>query len=210
MKLILLGPPAAGKGTQAEKLSKHFDIPTISTGEMIRREVAMDTPLGREAEKLINKGNLVPDDIICNMIRARISEKDCEKGFILDGFPRTIRQAEEAEKMGILVDKVVLLSVPDEKIIERISGRRQCENCGEVYHMIFSKPAKENECDKCGGNLICRKDDTEETVKTRLSVYHEKTRPLKDFYEEKGLLVEVVGQETIEDTTREMFKVLGV
>lgn len=210
MKFILLGPPAAGKGTQAENLSKKFDIPSISTGEMIRSEIAKKTELGKEAERIINGGNLLPDEVIISMIQSRIKENDCKNGFILDGFPRTVVQAEAADSMGIEIDKVISIKVPDEEIVRRISGRRICESCKEGYHMIYHKPEKEGVCDKCGGKLICRDDDTEETVKVRLSVYHEKTEPLINYYAKKGLLVEVVGQEKIEDTTALMFELLGV
>ena len=210
MKLILLGPPAAGKGTQADRLSERFDIPSISTGEMIRSEIARDTKLGREAAKLINGGNLVPDKVIIGMIKARIAEDDCKNGFILDGFPRTVVQAEAAESLGIEIDKVICITAPDSEIVRRISGRRICEDCGEGYHMIYDRPEKEGVCSKCGGKLICRDDDTEETVKVRLSVYHEKTEPLIKYYAKKGLLVEVASQEKIEDTTALMFKLLGV
>ena len=210
MKLILLGPPAAGKGTQADRLSERFDIPSISTGEMIRSEIARDTKLGREAAKLINGGNLVPDKVIIGMIKAGIAEDDCKNGFILDGFPRTVVQAEAAESLGIEIDKVICITAPDSEIVRRISGRRICEDCGEGYHMIYDRPEKEGVCSKCGGKLICRDDDTEETVKVRLSVYHEKTEPLIKYYAKKGLLVEVASQEKIEDTTALMFKLLGV
>ena len=210
MKLILLGPPAAGKGTQAERLSERFGIPSISTGEMIRSEIARDTKLGREAAKLINGGNLVPDEVIIGMIKARIAEDDCKNGFILDGFPRTVVQAEAADSLGIKIDKVICITAPDGEIIKRISGRRICEDCGEGYHMVYDRPEKEGVCSKCGGRLICRDDDTEETVKVRLSVYHEKTEPLKEYYAKKGLLVEVASQEKIEDTSALMFKLLGV
>lgn len=210
MKIILLGPPAAGKGTQAENLSERFKIPTISTGEMIRAEIADKTELGIEAAKLINGGNLVPDEVVIEMIKARIAREDCKNGFILDGFPRTVAQAEAAEHLGIKIDKVVSITVPDEEIVKRISGRRICENCKTGYHTIYDKPAKDGVCDKCGGKLICRDDDTEETVRVRLKVFHEKTEPLIEYYTNKNLLVEVESQEKIEDTTALMFKRLGV
>ena len=210
MRIILLGPPAAGKGTQAEKLSKRFEIPTISTGEMIRSEIAAKTELGLEAAKIINGGNLLPDDVIIGMIKSRISQEDCKNGFILDGFPRTPGQAEAAEQMGIKVDKVISIVAPDEEIVKRISGRRICENCKAGYHTVYDKPEKEGVCDKCGGRLICRDDDTEETVKVRLNVYHEITEPLIEYYAKKNLLVEIESQEKIEDTTALMFKRLGV
>ena len=210
MKIILLGPPAAGKGTQAEKLSERFNIPTISTGEMIRAEIAAQTELGIEAAKLINGGNLVPDEVVMGMIVARIAEDDCKNGFILDGFPRTAAQAEAAEQMGIKIDKVISITAPDEEIVKRISGRRVCENCKAGYHTVYNKPEKDGICDKCGGKLICRDVDTEETVKVRLKVYHEKTEPLIEYYAKKNLLVEVESQEEIEDTTALMFKRIGV
>ncbi len=210
MRIILLGPPAAGKGTQAENLSKKFGIPTISTGEMIRSEIAAQTELGIEAARIINGGNLLHDDVILGMVKARISHEYCKDGFILDGFPRTTTQAEAAEKMGINIDKVISIVAPDEEIIRRISGRRICENCKAGYHTIYAKPAKEGVCDKCGGKLIYRDDDTEETIKVRLNVYHQKTEPLIEYYADKGLLVEVESQEKIEDTTELMFKRLGV
>lgn len=210
MKIILLGPPAAGKGTQAENLSERFKIPTISTGEMIRAEIADKTELGIEAAKLINGGNLVPDEVVIEMIKARIAREDCKNGFILDGFPRTVAQAEAAEHLGIKIDKVVSITVPDEEIVKRISGRRICENCKTGYHTIYDKPAKDGVCDKCGGKLICRDDDTEETVRVRLKVFHEKTESLIEYYTNKNLLVEVESQEKIEDTTALMFKRLGV
>ena len=210
MRIILLGPPAAGKGTQAENLSERFNIPTISTGEMIRAEIAEKTELGIEAAKLINHGNLVPDQVVLNMIKARIAKEDCKNGFILDGFPRTAGQAEAAEQMGIKVDKVISISVPDEEIVKRISGRRICENCKTGYHTVYDKPEKDGVCDKCGGRLICRDDDTEETVRVRLKVFHEKTEPLIEYYANKGLLVEVESQEKIEDTTALMFERIGV
>lgn len=210
MRIILLGPPAAGKGTQAENLSKKFKIPTISTGEMIRSEIAAGTELGMKAAKIINGGNLLPDDVIIGMIKSRISQEDCKNGFILDGFPRTPGQAEAAEQMGIKIDKVISIVAPDEEIVKRISGRRICENCKAGYHTIYDKPEKEGVCDRCGGKLICRDDDTEETVKVRLNVYHELTEPLIEYYAKKNLLVEILSQEKIEDTTALMFKRLGV
>ncbi len=210
MRIILLGPPAAGKGTQAENLSEKFKIPTISTGEMIRSEIAAGTQLGERAAKIINGGNLLPDDVIIDMIKSRIAQEDCKNGFILDGFPRTPGQAEASEQMGIKIDKVISIFAPDEEIVKRISGRRICENCKTGYHTMYNKPEKEGVCDKCGGKLICRDDDTEETVKVRLNVYHEKTEPLIQYYANKGLLVEVESQEKIEDTTALMFKRLGV
>lgn len=209
MKLILLGPPAAGKGTQAENLSKKYDIPTISTGEMIRGEIAKGSELGKKAQDIINSGNLLSDDVIIDMIKSRIKEDDCKNGFILDGFPRTVKQAEAAEEMGIVIDKVVQIDVPDSEIIVRISGRRHCEDCKKGYHTVYDKPKTEGICDVCGGKLVCREDDTEETVKTRLSVYHDKTEPLVEYYSKKGLVVKVIGQEKIEDTTALMFKLLG-
>lgn len=208
MRLILLGPPAAGKGTQAVNLSEKYNIPAISTGEMIRGEIAKGSDLGKKAQSLINGGKLLPDEIINDMIKVRIKEDDCKNGFILDGFPRTVNQAEAAEELGIEIDKVILIEVPDDEIIRRISGRRHCEKCKKGYHTIYMRPQQEGVCDVCGGNLVCRDDDTEETVKIRLDEYHDKTEPLVDYYSNKNLLIRVIGQEKIEDTTALMFKLL--
>lgn len=210
MKLILLGAPGAGKGTQAEVLSDKFNIPVISTGEIIRNALKNETELGKKAKQYIDKGLLVPDQIVIEIIKERLSEDDCRNGFILDGFPRTVPQADALDEMNVKIDKVLAIEVPDEKIIARISERRQCSECGATYHTEYKPPQKEGVCDVCGGELMMRKDDAPETVKQRLEVYHEQTEPLKEYYQNKGLLVVAYGQEEIKDTTKEVFKALGV
>ena len=209
MKLILLGPPGAGKGTQAEILSKKFGIDTISTGVMLRTAIREGTELGKLAEGYINKGKLVPDDVVVGIVKERQKQKDCEKGFILDGFPRTTAQAEALEEAGVEIDKVLSLEVSDETIIQRLSGRRECKACGTPYHVVH-KPSPNGEKCPCGGDLIQRADDNEETVKNRIEIYHEQTEPIKDFYEKKGKLVIAYGQEELEDTTKEVLKALGI
>ncbi|NLY42998.1 MAG: adenylate kinase [Clostridiaceae bacterium] len=210
MRIILLGAPGAGKGTQAEVLSNKYGIPTISTGEMIRNALRQGTELGKEAKQYIDRGLLVPDEVVIEIVKERLEDPDCQKGFILDGFPRTVPQADALEKMGITVDKVLSIEVAEEKIIERMSGRRQCSRCGATYHIIYKPSRVENVCDVCGGELIMREDDAPETVKNRLEVYRKQTEPLKKYYEDKGLLVVAYGQEEVRDTTREVFKALGV
>jgi len=209
MKMILLGPPGAGKGTQAEVLSAHFDIPTISTGAMIRKEIKNETELGLAAKKLIEEGQLVSDEVILNMLKVRISEDDCKNGFILDGVPRTIAQA-EAIKTFAQIDAALSIEVPDEVIIERLGGRRECSTCGATYH-VTNKPTKvEGICDKCGKELSIRPDDMPETIKKRLDVYHAQTEPLKQFYSEEGLLRSVDGQKSISEITADMIKAAEV
>lgn len=209
MKLILLGPPGAGKGTQAEILSKKLGIDTISTGVMLRAAIREGTDLGKLAEGYINEGKLVPDDVVVGIVKERLSQEDCEKGFILDGFPRTTAQAEALDESGVEIDKVLSLEVADQTIIERLSGRRECKECGTPYHVVF-KPSPNGDKCPCGGELIQRADDNEETVKNRINVYHEQTEPIKDFYEKKGKLVIAYGQEELEDTTKEVAKALGL
>ncbi|ADL42168.1 adenylate kinase [Caldicellulosiruptor obsidiansis OB47] len=214
MRLILLGAPGAGKGTQAEYLSKRFSIPHISTGDILRENVKNETELGKKAKEYMDKGLLVPDEIVIEIVKDRISKEDCKNGFLLDGFPRTIAQAEALDKvlqeLGQKIDKVLDIEVPDEKILERMSGRRICKNCGASFHVIYRPPQKEGVCDVCGGELYQREDDKEETVKKRLEVYHAQTQPLIDYYKAKGLLVVVYGQEEIADTTKEVLKALGI
>ena len=210
MKMVLLGPPAAGKGTQAKILADKFSIPTISTGAIIRNAISSKTPLGVVAKDYIDRGELVPDDLVIDLVMHRLSEDDCKNGYILDGFPRTVFQAETADKIGITVEKTVLFDVSDEEVVSRITGRRECPKCGSVYHMVSNPPKADGICDSCGGELVHREDDTEETVRKRLEVYHKQTEPLIKFYENKGVLVRVVGQKNIEDTTEKMFEVLGV
>ncbi len=209
MKLILLGAPGAGKGTQAEILCKELNIPTISTGNILRAAVKNGTPTGLKAKAFMDAGKLVPDEVIIGIISERLAEPDCAKGYILDGVPRTIAQAEALEKAGITFDAVVSLEVSDETIMERMSGRRVCEACGASYHVVAVPPKKEGVCDKCGGKLVQRKDDAPETVKSRLEVYHKETEPLKQFYAERGLLKAVENQPTVEANSQAILRVLG-
>ena len=209
MKLIFLGPPGAGKGTQAAIISKALRIPTISTGDMLRAAVKAGTDLGKQAKALIDAGKLVPDEVIIPMVAQRVAESDCQSGYILDGVPRTIAQAEAIEKAGIVFDAVVSLEVSDETIMERMSGRRVCPDCGASYHVVAVPPKAEGVCDKCGGKLIQRKDDAPETVKSRLEVYHKETEPLKAFYAERGLLKTVENQPTVEANSQAILRVLG-
>ena len=181
MKLILLGAPGAGKGTQADILCKELEIPTISTGNILRAAIKDGTPTGLKAKSYMDAGQLVPDDVIIGIITERVTQEDCRNGYILDGVPRTIAQAEALEKAGIVFDDVVSIEISDEKIMERMSGRRVCEACGASYHLVAVPPKAEGVCDKCGGKLIQRKDDAPETVKARLEVYHRETEPLKAF-----------------------------
>ena len=208
MNIIFLGAPGAGKGTQSEIVSEKFAIPTISTGNIIRAALKNETAMGLKARSYIEAGDLVPDDVVIGIIQERLAEDDCKNGFILDGFPRTIPQAEALDAMGIRIDKVIDIEVPDEKIAQRLSGRRVCRNCGNSYHIEYKKPASEGICDACGGNLVQRADDAPETVLERLSVYHEKTEPLKAYYEKKNRLFTVQGQERVEDTTALTLKLL--
>lgn len=208
MKLILLGAPGAGKGTQAEKIVEKFGIPAISTGNILRAAVKDGTEMGLKAKSFMDAGQLVPDEVVIGIIKDRLKENDCENGFILDGFPRTIPQAQALEDAGIEIDKVVDIEVPDEKITKRMSGRRVCAKCANSYHLEYKKPQTEGVCDACGGELIQRKDDAPETVLARLAEYHEMTEPLKDFYQNLGKLVIVEGQEEVADTTALVFKAL--
>jgi len=202
MNLILLGAPGAGKGTQAEIISDHLQIPTISTGNIIREALKSGTEMGVKAKSYMDAGQLVPDEVVIGIIQDRLAEDDCQNGFILDGFPRTIPQAEALDRMGIVIDRVIDIEVADETIARRVSGRRVCLKCGATYHLDYKKPAVEGVCDRCGDTLVQRKDDMPETVQDRLKVYHEQTEPLKDYYEACGKLVIVEGQEEVADTTR--------
>ena len=208
MKLILLGAPGAGKGTQAEILCDRLNIPTISTGNILRAAVKNGTPTGLKAKSFMDAGQLVPDEVIIGIISERLQEDDCKNGYILDGVPRTIAQAEALEKAGIAFDAVVSIEISDETIMNRMSGRRVCESCGASYHVVAVPPKKEGVCDRCGGKLVQRKDDAPETVKSRLDVYHQETEPLKAFYEKRGLLKTVENQNTVEATTAAILKVL--
>lgn len=208
MKLILMGPPGAGKGTQGEILEKKLGISTISTGLMLRTAIKEQTEVGKLAEKYINDGKLVPDEVIVEIVKQRLSQPDCEKGFILDGFPRTTAQAKALDDAGVEIDKVLLLEVEDEKIVERLSSRRECSKCGAPYNIVSKKPAVDGICDSCGGELIQRKDDVPETIQNRLNVYHEQTEPIKKYYEAKGILAVAKGEEELKDTTANVAKAL--
>ena len=209
MNLILLGAPGAGKGTQAEVISEALGIPQISTGNILREAVKNDTEFGLKAKTAMESGALVSDEVVIGILKDRIAEDDCKNGFILDGFPRTVPQAEALEQMGVNIDKVIEISVPDETIQKRLSGRRVCEKCGASYHTEFKPTKIEGTCDKCGGATVIRKDDQPETVIERLNVYHEQTAPLKDFYAKLGKLETVIGQEEVADTSKLTLKAVG-
>ena len=209
MKLILLGAPGAGKGTQADIIKQKLGIPTISTGNILRAAVKNGTPTGQKAKAFLDAGKLVPDDVIIGVINERLQESDCANGYILDGVPRTIVQAEALEQAGIRFDAVVALEVPDQRIVDRMGGRRVCEHCGASYHVVHIPPKTEGVCDVCGGKLVQRKDDSPETVLHRLEVYHKETEPLKGFYEARGVLKTVDDLPTVEETTQAILKVLG-
>ena len=210
MKLILLGAPGAGKGTQAEILSKKLGIPTISTGNILRAAIKNGTPVGLKAKAYVESGALVPDEVIIGIMAERLAEGDCAKGYILDGMPRTIPQAEALEAAGVGIDCALSIEIADETIIERMSGRRTCTSCGATSHVVSAPPKTEGVCDNCGAELTIRKDDAPETVKSRLEVYHKETEPLKAFYEARGKLKSVENQPTIEATTAEIEKALGI
>lgn len=209
MNLILLGAPGAGKGTQAEVISEALSIPQISTGNMLREAVKNGTEYGLKAKAAMESGALVSDEIVIGILKDRIAQPDCKNGFILDGFPRTVPQAEALDAMGVTIDKVLEIYVPDETIKERVSGRRVCEGCGASYHVKYKPTKAEGVCDKCGAATIIRKDDKPETVLDRLSVYHAQTEPLKDYYAKQGKLDTVVGQEELSDTTKLTLAAVG-
>ena len=208
MKLILLGAPGAGKGTQAEVLCKELNIPTISTGNILRAAIKDGTPTGLKAKSFMDAGQLVPDEVIIGIITERLAQDDCRNGFILDGVPRTIAQAEALEKAGIQFDHVISIEISDETIVERMAGRRVCEHCGATYHLVAVPPKTPGVCDKCGGKLIQRHDDEPETVLARLEVYHKETEPLKGFYAERGLLRSVENQPTLAETSQAILRAL--
>lgn len=210
MKLILLGAPGAGKGTQAELLSARLNIPTISTGNILRAAIKEGTPTGLEAKRYMDEGKLVPDSVIIGIVADRLAQPDCAGGFILDGVPRTIGQAQALDARGITFDKVLSIEISDAEIEERMSGRRVCQSCGAPYHVKARPPKQEGVCDSCGGPLVQREDDRAETVRKRLEVYHAETEPLKGFYEGKGILVPVANQDTIEGTGRAIMEALGL
>ena len=209
MKLILLGAPGAGKGTQAEIISKKLNIPTISTGNILREAIKNGTETGLKAKSFMDAGKLVPDDVIIGIVRERVARADCANGFILDGVPRTIPQAEALEAAGIHFDAVVSIEIADEVIEARMTGRRVCGSCGASFHIVANPPKKENVCDLCGAPLTIRKDDAPETVKNRLKVFHAETEPLKDFYKKLGNLKLVEGNQPIENATRDILAALG-
>ena len=210
MKLILLGAPGAGKGTQAEILSRELNIPTISTGNILRAAMKNGTPVGLKAKAFVEAGQLVPDDVIIGIVEERLAQDDCLNGYILDGVPRTIPQAEALEERGIAIDCALSIEISDDEIVKRMSGRRTCKECSQTFHIISNPPKKEGICDFCGGELTIRKDDAPETVKARLAVYHAETEPLKAFYEARGKLKTVSNMPTIEETADEIRKCLGI
>ena len=210
MKLILLGAPGAGKGTQAEKISEKLSIPVISTGNIIRESMKNGTEMGTKAKSYVDAGKLVPDDVVIGIIKERLAADDCQNGFILDGFPRTIPQAEALDAMKVDIDVVLSIDVADEKIVSRMSGRRVCLDCGNTYHVEYKKPKVDGICDGCGATLVLRKDDAPETVLDRLHVYHEQTEPLKEYYAAKGKLRSVEGCEEVADTTAATFAALEI
>ena len=209
MNLILLGAPGAGEGTQAELLVRKLSIPAISTGNMLREAIANGTELGKQVKKIMDEGSLVPDDVILDIVAERVSREDCTNGFILDGVPRTLAQAQALEARGVRIDHVVSIEIDDSEIEGRMTGRRVCSKCGASYHVVANPPKAEGICDQCQGELIIRKDDTVETVRHRLNVYHAQTEVLKDFYQERGKLRLVEGNQPIEDANRDILTAIG-
>ena len=210
MKLILLGAPGAGKGTQAAILCKELNIPTISTGNILRAAIKNGTPTGMKAKAFMDEGKLVPDEVIIGIINERLAEEDCANGFILDGVPRTIAQAEAMEQAGIRFDHVVSIEIADETIVNRMSNRRVCEDCGASYHLVAVPPKTSGVCDACGGKLVQRKDDEEATVRNRLVVYQEETAPLKEFFQERGMLTSIPSLPSVEETAVVIAEKLGI
>lgn len=210
MNIILLGAPGAGKGTQAEKICEYCHIPQISTGNIIRAAMRDGTEAGKKAQEFVNAGKLVPDAVVIEMVNERLKQDDCKNGFILDGFPRTVPQAQALKEMGVEIDHVIDIEVPDEMIMQRMTGRRVCGECGATYHLVYNPPKVENTCDKCGHELIIRKDDHPDTVKDRLQVYHEQTEPLKDFYKELNVLYMIEGDKPVEEVMKDTLNALGV
>ena len=212
MNIILLGPPGGGKGTQAKKIVEKYGIPHIATGDILREAVAKGTELGKKAKEYMDRGELVPDEIVIGIVRERLKQPDCEKGFLLDGFPRTIKQAEALDEMlkelGKNIDAVIYIDVPEEEVVKRITYRRTCRNCGAVYHLIYAPPKEDNKCDKCGGELYQRDDDKEEVVRQRFKVYMENTAPLIEYYEKKGLLYRVDGTKSIDEVFSQIDEIL--
>ena len=210
MKIIFLGAPGAGKGTQAEILAKKLEIPTISTGNIIREALKTGTEMGLKAKKFIEAGELVPDDVVIGIVKERLSQSDCDKGYILDGFPRSVPQAQALDEMGVSLDCVISLEVSDDEIIDRMSGRRVCSGCGKTYHVLHLPSAAGDACEACGAELNVRADDAPEVVRSRLTVYHSTTEPLKEYYSGKGILRTVFGAESVEETTKRTLEALGI
>jgi len=210
MRLILLGPPGAGKGTQAEVLVEKLNVPQISTGDILRAAVKNGTPVGLEAKAYMDAGDLVPDDVIIGVVKERLTADDCKNGYIFDGMPRTIAQAEALDAQGVVIEAVLSIGVPDEVIVKRLSGRRTCPTCGMIFHIETKKPKVEGICDACGATLIIRKDDEPETILNRLQTYHKETEPLVNYYKAQGKLKEAGGEMGIAEQTAEVFKVLGL
>ena len=210
MKIIFLGAPGAGKGTQADRLSVRLGIPTISTGAIIRAAIKDGTQMGLEAKKFIEAGAFVSDEVVIGIVKERLNESDCDKGYILDGFPRSVPQAQALDEMGVSIDRVISLEVEDEVIIDRMSGRRVCADCGKTYHTIHLPSTKGDSCDACGGMLKIRSDDAPDVVRSRLEVYHSTTEPLKDYYRNKGILCIVDGADSVEETTKRTLEALGI
>ena len=213
MKIIMLGAPGAGKGTQAKKIAEKYNIPHISTGDIFRANIKNNTELGKKAKEYMDQGLLVPDELTCDLVTDRIQKDDCSNGFILDGFPRTIPQAEALDKalkaMGQSMDYAINVDVPDENIVSRMSGRRACLKCGATYHIVTIPPKSEGICDNCGSELVQREDDKPETVKKRLDVYHEQTQPLIDYYNNQGILRSVDGTKDFEGVFQDIVMILG-
>ncbi len=214
MRLVLLGAPGAGKGTQAKKLIEKYGIPQISTGDLLRAAVSAGTPLGKEAKSYMDKGELVPDRVVLGMVEERLKQDDCKKGYILDGFPRNVSQADALDKMlnslGMSLDAALSVDVPFDELMKRLTGRRTCKSCGQMYNIYFNPPKKEGICDKCGGELFQRDDDKEETIKKRLEVYNSQTAPLIEYYSKKGILKSVSGTGSIDEIFNNICKVLGI
>lgn len=213
MRLVIIGPPGAGKGTQAQYLVETFGLAHVATGDLFRAAISQGTPLGQEAKKYLDAGQLVPDAVTVSMVRERLREPDCQRGFLLDGFPRTVPQAEALQAMlaenGAALDAVLNIDVPEEKLVARLTGRRVCRRCGANYHLVYNPPRVAGVCDRCGGELYQRSDDTEETVRRRLQVYREQTAPLLAYYRQQGLLREVDGDQSVQEVGRAVLRALG-
>lgn len=213
MRVVLLGPPGAGKGTQAKKIADEYHIVHISTGDLFRENIKNQTELGKKAQAYMNKGELVPDELVIDLVKDRIVRDDCANGYLLDGFPRTVAQASALSEFNMSIGKpltaAIDIEVPEDKLIDRIVGRRVCGDCGASYHVTFNPPKVDGKCDRCGGDLVQRADDSEETVKTRLAEYHEKTAPLVDYYSDKNILVKIDGDQAPDNVTKAIFDALN-